>query len=303
MKIRNILILTFLFNSLLSFAQYDKLTVDAREWSEYTIGQIQPIMNYYTFRGDTVIKGDTLPRLIKTDKAGAYLSTIYAVKEDSSSPSITFYPIDSSEAFGFLYGDSLFLDLSLNVGDSSMINCGGTDTTYYVLDSTGTYTDLTNKTRKQYFFHINVPIGAEALFNWTEGLGSIGMGGVVYFVPITCLSDVRIPRLLCVKDQGLTQLYQNPNYDSCSVPISIGEKELRELQVFPNPAKDFVTFKNIEISEVVEVSVFTNDGKEVIQAKGLDQNRLAISALKPGVYMVKVTFRDKSQGLIRLVKE
>lgn len=67
--------------------------------------------------------------------------------------------------------------------------------------------------------------------------------------------------------------------------------------IFPNPARDFISFSDT----VTEVQVLSVEGKALTNS--ISDNRLDISNLVPGLYIIRVTDQNNSIQMIRMVKE
>ncbi|WP_405564516.1 T9SS type A sorting domain-containing protein [Polaribacter sp. Asnod6-C07] len=72
-----------------------------------------------------------------------------------------------------------------------------------------------------------------------------------------------------------------------------------ELNVYPNPAKEFVTISTLE--KIDHVEVFNLLGKQVIKTSKLNNNILDVSSLSKGVYLLKLTSGD-SVATRKLIK-
>jgi hypothetical protein len=75
---------------------------------------------------------------------------------------------------------------------------------------------------------------------------------------------------------------------SAGAPDMEADKTDIRIDLYPNPANDFVTIKIPEIASEVQVSVYSADGKMVhsgIVTQTFTQ--LDISCLKPGIYILR----------------
>jgi uncharacterized protein YjdB len=80
----------------------------------------------------------------------------------------------------------------------------------------------------------------------------------------------------------------------------IGEEKENMLSVYPNPAAD-ILYINGEISENTAVSIFSYIGSEVWSGIVKHQN-INISHLPAGMYILKISNKDKQVRIIRFVK-
>ncbi|WP_157207411.1 T9SS type A sorting domain-containing protein [Mariniflexile maritimum] len=76
-------------------------------------------------------------------------------------------------------------------------------------------------------------------------------------------------------------------------PLSVSKNNIEGLKIYPNPAKDYISIesKNTKISSVEMYNVL---GAKVISEKALVNNRLNVSHLSKGIYMLKVNAENGS---------
>jgi hypothetical protein len=85
----------------------------------------------------------------------------------------------------------------------------------------------------------------------------------------------------------------------CYTPVGINEYENRRCWIFPNPSSTHIT---IETTPHSELTIFSNDGKELIRQKATgSQTRIDISAIPSGIYLVKIV-GEKGVQVGRFVK-
>jgi hypothetical protein len=94
-------------------------------------------------------------------------------------------------------------------------------------------------------------------------------------------------------------------FDIClSEPIGSGFEtntvEQNPISMYPNPANGDIV--NISGSGLLEVSLFSVDGKHISNTQLLDEGTLDISSVESGVYLVSIIQNGKST-MLRLVKE
>ncbi|EPR70058.1 hypothetical protein ADIWIN_3921 [Winogradskyella psychrotolerans RS-3] len=84
-------------------------------------------------------------------------------------------------------------------------------------------------------------------------------------------------------------------------PLSVSDIELQndEVLLFPNPTKDFITFKNIEAEDYDSIKVYDSSGKEIQTLSPLNNNTLDVSALSKGLYYINLI---KSKRIIKILK-
>jgi hypothetical protein len=77
--------------------------------------------------------------------------------------------------------------------------------------------------------------------------------------------------------------------------------DLQELSLSPIPAKDFITFSNID--NVSKIELYNTSGKKIEQNFNLNSKKIDISEIVNGVYFVKVFFNDNGMRSIKIIKE
>ena len=85
-------------------------------------------------------------------------------------------------------------------------------------------------------------------------------------------------------------------------PLGIEEISLDAFNVSPNPVKDVVTINTTSGFDTVEV--FNQLGQSVLKSSPdlMNSNRLDLSALNPGMYLVKINADNKSKT-VKIIKE
>jgi len=118
--------------------------------------------------------------------------------------------------------------------------------------------------------------------NWT--------GDQMFTIGIGSLEDGK------AKDEGTAE------FDEIIFDDAVGiynNQETVEFSMYPNPANDhFVIESPNKVSSVV---IFDITGKQVLRSDHLTNNRINISGLNPGVYLVKIEDEQNNPGTQRLV--
>jgi hypothetical protein len=73
------------------------------------------------------------------------------------------------------------------------------------------------------------------------------------------------------------------------------------LSVYPNPARQMLYLSETNI-EATQYQIKTISGRE-IQSQTLENNRINISTLQPGVYLLTVIMKDGSSRNLKFIKE
>ena len=89
---------------------------------------------------------------------------------------------------------------------------------------------------------------------------------------------------------GNTEVFYD-NFSLVEEVLSVDDVLASKFNVYPNPAKDFLTIdsRNINISSV---NVFNVLGTKVLERKELNDNKLNISSLSNGVYFLSISADD-----------
>ncbi len=295
---KNLISLALLLFSISANAQYQPTAVEGRQWNQYLhpVMITWPGMIYQEFRGDTLYKGKTMKKLITVNVNRSFKSLDALVYEDTTRPSITYYYPNSS-----LFGDSVFFDLGMPIGDSSLFMCGG-DTGYYRLDTTTFITDLSNTVRKKHFFSAKISTVGwgryRSYFKWVEGFGKMA-GNFEYPIPAICFSDPPVIELICVSDSS-TQLYQNPSYNTCDF-ISTPEIDFPQPIIFPNPASTFIEIENINPGEIKAIQIINAAGVMVMEIQQVENDTIDIQQLAAGLYTMNIILSENQSILKKFV--
>lgn len=85
-------------------------------------------------------------------------------------------------------------------------------------------------------------------------------------------------------------------------PLGIEEISLNAFNVSPNPVKDVVTINTTSGFDTVEV--FNQLGQSVLKSNSslMNSNRLDLSSLNPGIYLMRISSNNKSKTL-KIIKE
>lgn len=76
--------------------------------------------------------------------------------------------------------------------------------------------------------------------------------------------------------------------------------ESKKVLLYPNPAKETVSFKNADI--IKSVDIYESTGRKVKSVK-MDGNEINVSDLKTGNYYFEITLKDGSTSFEKLIKE
>ena len=88
-------------------------------------------------------------------------------------------------------------------------------------------------------------------------------------------------------------------------PLSLLDIELQneEVLLFPNPTKNLVTFKNIELEDYDHIRLYDSSGKDVPIFNRLNNNTLDVSDLAKGLYYINFIKSQKSVQTLKCIIE
>lgn len=99
----------------------------------------------------------------------------------------------------------------------------------------------------------------------------------------------------------LKQLDLTNNFKLSSVKMVDMDKAMQDIQVFPNPASNFITVTNLKAGS--SLSVYNNQGQRIITKTTSDtQEQIAVEKLTKGVYVIQVTEADGNKRTVRFTK-
>jgi hypothetical protein len=141
---------------------------------------------------------------------------------------------------------------------------------------------------------------------WVEGIGSIH-GLTKHFLDNLQGADGGFSNLFCYAHEHELLLSTPADINgNCFGYVEGGKISENgrniELIIYPNPATDFISIKNIEALNLHNcwVEVFDICGKSILKQKYED--KIDVSALKAGYYMLKVTSSNVNMNISRFVK-
>ncbi len=78
--------------------------------------------------------------------------------------------------------------------------------------------------------------------------------------------------------------------------------DFSKIKIFPNPTKDFFTISNNISLDNFSVQVFNIIGKKILEQSKLTSNKMDISALQKGIYLLKIQ-KGNQQKTLKLIKQ
>ncbi len=103
------------------------------------------------------------------------------------------------------------------------------------------------------------------------------------------------------KDLTPTGYIETNSEDSFCEIVSVSESELENnINIFPNPAKDWLNI--LYNSDIVALEITSILGTTVFSEQPESQ-KISVSGLQPGTYVLKLTHKDGSTAQVRFIKE
>jgi hypothetical protein len=132
-----------------------------------------------------------------------------------------------------------------------------------------------------------------------------GMGGITYGNTVETGWQANTTYYWKVQSINVAGTTDSPIFSfttAASDPLGVEELTINTLSVSPNPVKDMVTINSPVGFDSVEV--FNQLGQLVLKSNAdlLNNNRLDLSALNPGMYMLQIKAENKSKT-VKIIKE
>jgi len=201
-----------------------------------------------------------------------------------------------------LTGDSNSM-LGLGFGSSGMAN--GADGFIYNSTSSRDYT----------FGGFTAP-SADAVQDWTQTSNTISgstrtvvatrslLGGTGDFAIPNAAGTINIFYARTSGGQSIAYHGASRGYVSLNMVASLGTNDLlaesKKVSLYPNPARETVSFKNA--NKIKSVDIYEATGRKVKSVK-LESESINVSDLKSGSYYLEITLNDGTLSFEKLIKE
>lgn len=165
-----------------------------------------------------------------------------------------------------------------------------------------------------YFTTCDIPLTVQSIEYLTLNNGDIVKkfifdyyGEVYYIESIGCsqglfeglLISEWPPQLYCIEDQGVGLLSND-----CPGWVAIDKKpSMKPVQVFPNPAKDFIHITGLKTSNITQIKIYNGFGCEVLRKNtSLNDEIIDISQMPNGCYLLMTGETGNSSSLKFIVR-
>ena len=121
--------------------------------------------------------------------------------------------------------------------------------------------------------------------------------------------DTMVDTITIYWPSGTIDVLNNVNINSTLTVIegqtlSVSSLELREINIYPNPADDFITIDTINSLEGAIISIFDINGRRVLNYKqNANSNKVDVSSLSIGEYIIRVVTADGLMASKKLIKK
>lgn len=141
--------------------------------------------------------------------------------------------------------------------------------------------------------------GTSPIFQWKKNGNNVGTNLPTYIdntlmngdiISCSLTSDV-----ICITGNAATS-----NYLTISITtLSTSENSADKIQLFPNPAKDFIQIKNLKNNS--KISIYNYSGRRV-NTNLLNGNRINISTLPKGIYILEIMDQTGKPQSMKFIK-
>ncbi|EJL72584.1 T9SS type A sorting domain-containing protein [Chryseobacterium populi] len=197
----------------------------------------------------------------------------------------------------------------LGIGFGTVGMANGADGFVYNANSTST-------TNLDYTFGGIGSISPDATQNWTM-TSNTTVAGIRTVIATRTLAggsgDFAIPNaagainIFFAKGPGLNLQYHGANrgYATLNMAGTLATNEAiavagNKIVLYPNPAKETVSFKNAD--KIKSVEIYESTGRKAMSVKP-NGDTISISDLKPGSYYLEIALKDGSVSYEKLIKE
>lgn len=204
-------------------------------------------------------------------------------------------------------------DFNLAVNDTFLLPIFSQYGSYAIVNNVSDFTALNGQTRIEITLSIKGQICANNL-KWIEGIGDVN-NGVLY--PYTIgICDIS-HRVVCFSDSS-GNVYKEAGFDypcdsldnyvhlfdEITEPVTsdFGSKTFSKIELFPNPANEFVQVKIAGLMNYT-AELYDTGGKLLLASSTINSTlRINLMSIKRGIYMMQFKSNNEVIGVRRVVK-
>ena len=265
-------------------------------WQSTGVPTPESVTESLMISGDTLIDGVLYKKVLRKLSSetqywhGSLEYDLYGIIKEEESGKVFYKPKEQEIEY-------LLYDFGMNVNDTAIMYwCQNPNWEVHIRINSIDTQRIAGAERRVFYVSSKDMYGDEWhwLNTWVEGIGA--MEGLLYSCHVVNAGGITLHELLCYHEDG-ELVWQNPTYNTCLIdPLSIQDNtEASGLQVYPNPARDWVV---IEGMEAVEVQVYNTSGEMVKTVRGT--NEVDLSGLVEGVYMLRITDAEGRNHTVRV---
>ena len=283
------LVFICIFSCLSFYIHAQQLVIEGKQWNIELSGVTpEPSTFKLKIQGDTVINNIAYKKIIRSQDFGdsGWFQIDQYLREDDSKK---VYLKTGSDPEFVLY------DFSLNKGDFLVLSptCGLAVTAVDMV----TLSDGSQRKRMKVESTANPEDEGDY---WIEGVGS--QGGLLTHFALHCLDEYG-ERLLChYAPDGALLFPDDPPFCFTSSIIELSLNDA--IQVFPNPAQEYLFIENEKPTKPIQsISIFNTIGQQLYQNQ-LDSHQNVISLLNfpKGIYLLVIEMEDGKGYSKRIIK-
>jgi hypothetical protein len=109
-------------------------------------------------------------------------------------------------------------------------------------------------------------------------------------------------------ENELTEIDEDDNIDCIQITVENGPLSVvdynfqKQITIYPNPASNFLNVKSNNNLILIEFIIYDLNGRQVKETHGNDLNKIDISELSNGMYLLQVVGKENKKAVFRILK-